>query len=116
MVRYYYGTDALRTTVEEFLREQYPDGSISATIAPDHKVDKATVVSDEETSAIVDATEAYDAMPDPAWLNQPLRGQTLIERLNRAMSWVLDARRDPNTQLIKRAPPTDWGELKCKPN
>jgi len=80
MVRYYYGTAAVRTTVEEFLREQYPDGSISATIAPDHKVDKATVVSDEETSAIIDAAEAYDAMPDPAWLTQSLRGLTLTER------------------------------------
>jgi hypothetical protein len=116
MVRYYYGASALRSSIEEFLREQYPDGSISATIAPDHKVDKATVVSDEETSAIVDATEAYDALPDPAWLNQTLRGQTLIERLNRAMGWVLETRRDPATQLIKRAHTTDWGDIKWEPN
>ena len=112
MVRYYFGTTALRSTIEEFLREQYPDGSISATIGPDFKVDKATVVSDEETSAIVDATEAFDALPDPAWLTQSLRGQTLIERLNRAMGWVLGVRRDPETQLIKRAHTTDWGDIK----
>jgi len=116
MVRYYYGASALRSSIEEFLREQYPDGSISATIAPDHKVDKATVVSDEETSAIVDATEAYDMLPDPAWLTQTLRGQTLIERLNRAMGWVLETRRDPATQLIKRAHTTDWGDIKWEPN
>jgi hypothetical protein len=116
MVRYYYGAAALRSSIEEFLREQYTDGSLSATIGPDFKVDKATVTSDEETSAIVDATEAYDAMPDPAWLNQSLRGQTLIERLNRAMNWVLDARRDPDTELIKRAHTTDWGDIKWEPN
>jgi hypothetical protein len=116
MIRYYYGAQALRSTIEEFLREQYPNGSISATIAPDHKVDKATVVSDEETSAIVDATEAYDMLPDPAWLNQTLRGQTLIERLNRAMAWVLESRRDSTTQLIKRAHTTDWGDIKWEPN
>jgi hypothetical protein len=116
MVRYYYGTDALRSTVEEFLREQYPDGSISATIAPDYKVDKATVVSDEETSAIVDATEAFDTMPDPKWLTQQLRGQTLIDRLNKAMNWVLNVRRDPDSQLIKRAHTTDWGDIKWEPN
>jgi len=96
MVRYYYGTPALRSSVEEFLREQYPDGSVSATIGPDFKVDKATVVSDEETSAIVDAVEAYDALPDPAWLNQPLRGQTLIERPNRAMGVVIGVSREPD--------------------
>jgi len=116
MVRYYYGTAALRSTIEEFLREQYPDGAISATIAPDYKVDKASVVSDEETSAIVDATEAFDAMPDPKWLTQDLRGQTLIDRLNKAMRWVLDTRRDPDTQLIKRAHTTDWGDIKWEPN
>jgi hypothetical protein len=115
MVRYYYGADALRTTAEEFLREQYPDGSISATIGPDHKVDKATVVSDEETSAIIDAIEAYDALPDPAWLVQSLRGQALIDRLNRAMSWVLDTRRDANTDLIRRGHTTDWGDIKWEP-
>jgi hypothetical protein len=116
MARYYYGAAALRSSIEEFLREQYPDGSISATIGPDFKVDKATVVSDEETSAIVDAMEVYDALPDPAWLTQTIRGQTLIERLNRAMGWVLGTRRDPQTTLIKRAHTTDWGDIKWEPN
>ena len=116
MARYYYSAAALRSTVEEFFREQYPDGDISATISPDHKVDKATVVSDEETSAILDAVEAYDAEPDPGWLTQTLRGQALIDRLNRAMSWVLDVRRDPDTRLIKRAHTTDWGDIKWEPN
>src|SRR5262249_43089601 len=116
MTRFYYGAQALRSSIEEFLRQQYTDGPISATISPDHKVDKATVVSDEETSAIIDAAEAYAAMPDPAWLNQKLNGQPLIERLNRAMTWVLTARRDPDTQLIKRAHTTDWGDIKWEPN
>jgi hypothetical protein len=116
MVRYYYGKVAMRSSVEEFLRLQYPDGSISATIGPDYKVDKATVVSDEETSAIVDAVEAYDAQPDPAWLKQNLRGQSLIERLNKAMDWVLSQRRDPELRLIKRAHTTDWGDIKWEPN
>lgn len=116
MLRYYYGAAALRSTVEEFLREQYTDGSISATVAPDFNVDKATVVSDEETSAIVCASIAYSALPDPAWLSQSLRGQPLIERLNRAMGWVLGARRDPDSRLIKRAHTTDWGDIKWEPN
>jgi hypothetical protein len=115
MARYYYSLQAQRSVVDEFLRMQYPDGSISATVAPDFKVDKATVVSDEETSTIVAAAEAFDVAPDPAWLRQELRGQMLIERLNRAMSWVLTERRDPTTQLIKRAHTTDWGDVKWEP-
>lgn len=116
MIRYYYGNRAVRSTLEEFLRLQYPDGSISATIGSDHKVDKATVVSDEETSTIVDAVLAFDAQPDPAWLKQDLRGQPLIERLNKAMAWVLTTRRDADSQLIKRAHTTDWGDIKWEPN
>ncbi|MCA1646899.1 MAG: hypothetical protein LC797_16050 [Chloroflexi bacterium] len=115
MLRYYFGTPAIRSTLEEFLRAQYDDGSISATVAPNFKVDKATVVSDEETSAIVCAVAVYDALPEPAWLTQSVRGQPLIERLNRAMGWVLGARRDPDSRLIKRAHTTDWGDIKWEP-
>jgi hypothetical protein len=116
MARYYYGAPTQRTVVEEFLRMQYPDGSISATIGPDFKVDKATVVSDEETSTIVAAVEAYDVLPDPAWLRQGIRGQSLIERLNRSMDWVMSERFDPATGLIKRAHTTDWGDVKWESN
>src|SRR5919197_1792702 len=112
MARYYYGPTTLRSTVEELLRLQYPDGSLSATVSPDYVVDKATVVSDEETSTILAAVEAYRILPDPAWLNQPLRGQPLVERLNRAMDWPLSVRRDSATRLIKRGHTTDWGDVK----
>src|SRR5260370_17601455 len=40
----------------------------------------------------------------------------LVERLNRAMGWVLGARRDPASRLIKRAHTTDWGDIKWEPN
>jgi hypothetical protein len=116
MGRFYYGLPAQRSVVEEFLRLQYPDGSISATVGPDFKVDKATVTSDEETSAILAATEAFEYSPDPAWLKLPLRNQFLIDRLNHAMEWVLAQRRDPATGLIKRAHTTDWGDIKWESN
>jgi hypothetical protein len=116
MARFYFNTPTLRSVVEEFLRLQYPDGSVSATVSPDFAVDKATVTSDEETSVILAAAEAYDASPEPAWLGRSLRGQSLVERLNRAMAWVLSARRDPETQLIKRGHTTDWGDVKWEPS
>jgi hypothetical protein len=112
MARYYFPAAALTTSVEEFLRLQYPDGAISATIAPDFKVDKATVVSDEETSLILMALEAYDAAPDPDWLRSNLRGRSVVDRLNAAMSWLLTNRWDPGTGLVKRAHTTDWGDVK----
>jgi hypothetical protein len=116
MWRYYFGANTMRSSLEEFLRMQYPDGSISATVSPSFKVDKATVVSDEETSAIIGACAAFDAIPEPAWLMQSVRGQTVVERLNRAMGWVLGVRRDPDSRLIKRAHTTDWGDIKWEPS
>lgn len=112
MARYYYNTDVLRTAVEEFCRLQYPDGAISATVSPDFKVDKASVVSDEETSLILAAAAAYAAAPESTWLDKQIAGQALVDRLNRAMNWVLTARGDPRTSLIKRAHTTDWGDVK----
>jgi len=106
---------ALRSSVEEFLRLQYPDGSISATIGPDFKVDKATVVSDEETSTIVDRHRSLRRHARPSMAQAVFARQTLIERLNAAMLWVLTQRRDPDTRLIRRAHTTDWGDIKWEP-
>ena len=72
--RYYYGAAALSSVVEEFLRLQYPDGAISATVSPDDAVDKATVTSDEETSGILAAAEAVRGLGDPGWLKQRIHG------------------------------------------
>ncbi len=114
MARYYYPRDALRTSVEEFARLQYPDGSISATIGPDLQVDKATVTSDEETSFVLSASAVYSATADTSWLTQQIAGQSMLERLNRAMSWILTARLDPATGLVKRGHTTDWGDVKIE--
>lgn len=114
MARYYQGPVTLRSSVEELLRQQYPDGSVSATIDQDFNVDKATVVSDEETSLILAAAEAFDVLPDPAWLNKDLRGTPLVERLNRSMRWLLTERLDAESGLIMRAHTTDWGDVKIE--
>ena len=112
MARYYYGLGAERSAVEEFLRLQYPDGAISATIGPDHVVDKASVTSDEETSLVLAAAEAFDVAPNRDWLLQSIRGVPLIERLENALNWLLGNRRDPATGLIERGDTTDWGDVK----
>jgi hypothetical protein len=115
IARFYFPASALRSAVEEFLRQQYPDGGISATVSPDHSVDKATTVSDEEASCILAAAEVFRVSMDAGWLRQSIRGQSVVDRLNRAMLWVLTQRRDPDTRLIKRAHTTDWGDVKWEP-
>lgn len=125
-LRYFYGDEYLRTPVEEFLRRQYGPhtrsvdghvpgaGAISAVISPQHHIDKATVVSDEEAHLINAAYVYYRTAGGPQWLRKELVGQTVIRRLNRALDWLYAHRFDSTRQLIKRGHTTDWGDIKLE--
>lgn len=117
--RYLPGSKDLVSAVEEWLRLQYADGAISATIAPDRTVDKATVVADEETSLILAAETAFDASTSTAgatWLRRDIRGRSVLRRLDDAAGWLLEQRLDADTGLIWRGHTTDWGDVKWEPS
>ncbi len=125
---YFYDEEYLRTPLEEFLRLQYGpattsvdgeipgDGAISAVIAPDGHIDKASVVSDEELHLINAAFHYYKTVGGREWLATELGGETIIRRLNRAMEWLYHHRFDHTHQLIKRGHTTDWGDVKFEPS
>lgn len=127
VLQYFYGDRYLRTPIEEFLRRQYGseaasadgdipgDGAISGVVAADGHVDKATVVSDEETHLIHAAYQYYRAVGGTEWLQKELSGNTVIARLNRALEWLYIHRFDDGYQLIKRGHTTDWGDIKFEP-
>ena len=111
----------LRTPVEELLLTQEflaadPPfrGAIAATISAGGAVDKATVVSDEETSAIHAAYVHFRATGGSDWLQSLVSGKTIITRLNEAMAYLQRERRDADTGLIWRAHTTDWGDIKLE--
>ena len=114
-------TDFLRTPVEELLLTQEflaadPPfrGAVAATISAGGAIDKATVVSDEETSLIHAAYIYFRAAGGAAWLTSLVSGKTIITRLNEAMSYLQRQRRDADTGLIWRAHTTDWGDVKLE--
>ncbi len=124
---YFYPDERLRTPIEEFLRRQYGpettsdedgyaagEGAVSAVVAPDHHVDKATAVSDEETSLIHAAYVYWRAVGGEEWLRQEINGQPVIDRLNAALEWLYAHRYDENYGLIRRAHTTDWGDVKME--
>ena len=125
---YFYPAERLKSPIEEFLRRQYSDqtasdedgvaagaGAISAVIAPDAHIDKATAVSDEETHLIHTAYVYFKTAGGSSWLAEDILGQTIISRLNQAMDWLYAHRLDNDTGLIKRAHTTDWGDVKIEP-
>lgn len=125
---FYYPGDRLGSPVEEFLRRQYDAdtrsdedglaagaGAISAVIAPDGHIDKATAVSDEETHLLHAAYVYYRTVGGEGWLRHEVRGRPVIARLNDALEWLYAHRLDGQTGLIKRAHTTDWGDVKIEP-
>lgn len=125
---FYYPADRLGSAVEEFLRRQYDAttrsdedglaagaGAISAVVAPDGHIDKATAVSDEETHLIHAAYVYYRTVGGEGWLRREIRSKPVIERLNDALEWLFEHRLDGDTGLIKRAHTTDWGDVKMEP-
>jgi hypothetical protein len=125
---YFYGEEYLRTPVEEFLRRQYDTGTesedgdvpgrgaISAVVAPDGHIDKATAVSDEEVHLIHATYQYYRIAGGTDWLQRKLGGETVLSRLNRALDWLYSHRYDATYQLIKRGHTTDWGDVKYEPS
>ena len=116
-----FAPDFLRTPVEELLLTQEflaadPPfrGAVAATISAGGEVDKATVVSDEETSLIHAAYVHFRATGGAAWLTSLISGKSIITRLNEAMSYLQRQRRDADTGLIWRAHTTDWGDVKLE--
>jgi len=127
-VSYFYGDEYLRTPVEEFLRRQYAtatssedghvpgEGAISGVIAPDHHIDKATAVSDEEVHLIHAAYQYHKTAGGADWLQKRLAGETVLSRLNDALDWLYTHRYDSTFRLIKRGHTTDWGDVKFEPS
>jgi hypothetical protein len=126
-VQYLYGDEYLRTGIEELLIRQYGpqtrsddgdngvtpgDGALPCDVAPDGKLDKTTVTSDEETTVIHAAYLYYKATGGIAWLGKNLGGQVVLTRLNAALDWLYANRLDPARRLIKRGHSTDWGDVK----
>lgn len=89
-------------------------GAISAVIGGDLAVNKATATSDDETSLIHCAYAYFRALGSVDWLRKPIREQTVLERLDRALAWLYTARLDSTSGLIRRGHTTDWGDVKAE--
>ena len=110
-----------RTPVEEFLwtqdifnRNEATRGAVAATVSPAGELDKATAVSDEETSVIEIAYQHFRMGGRVDWLGTSIGDKTVLERLNDSVEYVLRSRRDSATGMIFRAHTSDWGDVKLE--
>lgn len=131
--RYLCPRECLTSWIEEHLAHQREDGSLFDWVAAGdparfradaprvlevHRAgalvvsaDKNTSETDQESSAVHAASEAFAILGDRAWLSRPVAGQPLLARLDAALTYVLENRRDPATGLVTAAFTADWGDV-----
>ena len=106
----------MQTPVEGFLASQDRfeprNGAVAATLNIQGEVDKATVVSDEETSAVHAAFAYYRAFGGTDWLVSQVDGRRVIDRLGDALQYLWQERRWGDGSLLFRGHTTDWGDVK----
>lgn len=108
--RWYYGADHLTTWLEEHLAFQEESGSLQDWFDSRGVTDKNSVATDQETSAVQAALQASRVL-GVSWLKKPVAGRTVLERLERALEYVLEDRWDGNLGLVIRAHTIDWGDV-----
>ena len=116
VVPFFLSRDFMQTPVEGFLASQdrfeTRDGAVAATLNAQGSIDKATVVSDEETSAVHAAHAYYRSFGGADWLRSEIDGRQVIDRLGDALGYLWAKRRWNDTSLLYRGHTTDWGDVK----
>ena len=139
VARYYYTADYLTTWLEEHLSFQRDDGSLNDWIAsggasnflpgaPRAKevyrvrsktrnreiiisADKNTTEADQETSAVDAAYQIFRITGDLKWLRKNIKGDAIVNRLDRSLEYLLKARFDARHGLLSNAFTADWGDV-----
>ncbi len=104
----FYPRDTLENSVEQFLLYQGVDGEILDWVDMSGQTGKNTVETDQESSLVLAAEPI--ALSHPAWLARDINGKTILERLNMALEWVWEKKRDVKQQLITSGFTADWGD------
>lgn len=108
--RYSYPAPFLFSWIEEHLARQQADGSLFDWVDGLGRADKNTVETDQEASAIQAAYQFF-LLAGPAWLEKEIAGEKIIDRLDKALGFVFQARWENELGLIKGAHTADWGDV-----
>jgi len=109
--RFFSDKDYLHDWIELHLKEQNDDGNINDWVNFEGEVDKNTVETDQETSLIQAAYKYVSWSRDINWLNQEIKGKSVIMRLTDALNYLLNNKTDEQTGLLMGAHTIDWGDV-----
>jgi len=139
VARYYYPAEYLTTWLEEHLSFQRDDGSLNDWIASGRasnflpgaprakevyrvrntannaeiiiSADKNTTEADQETSAVDAAYQIFRITGDLRWLRKDIKGDVIVNRLDRSLEYLLKDRFDSSHGLLSNAFTADWGDV-----
>lgn len=133
ITRFGYPRAYLDSWLEEFLCHQQPSGELLDWVAsgkPGHfradaphvkevyrsgamvlAGDRNTTELDQESSAVQAAHEVVRITGDLGWLRKDVAGQPVLDRLDRALSYVWREHRHEGTGLLENAMTADWGDV-----
>lgn len=105
----YYLVDTLAGMVSLFFHHQGVGGEIVDWVDVTGKTGKNTVETDQESSLVLAAAEIAARMP--GWIEKRIDGKTVADRLEMALDWVWENRRDGKWNLITSGFTADWGDV-----
>jgi hypothetical protein len=108
--RYYYDQSFLASWLEEHLAFQNENGSLEDWIDSRGESDKNTTETDQEASAVQAAFQIFNLL-GPTWLEKPIAQVRIIDRLDKALEFVRNARWNDEFGLITGAHTADWGDV-----
>ncbi|MGJ7029959.1 hypothetical protein [Niabella hirudinis] len=82
-----------------------------SNLAPDWAAHKNTVETDQESSLVQAVKKYIDATGDRGILQEVIGGQTVLQRLEAALSYVMADRWSKEYGLVKGATTIDWGDV-----
>jgi glycogen debranching enzyme len=80
-------------------------------LVPGYIADKNTVETDQESSLVQAVFKYVAATKDDTILDESIAGETVKERLGKAMQYVLSERFDPEHGLVWGGTTIDWGDV-----
>ncbi len=104
-----YPLRALAESVELFLVHQGENGQINDWVDVSGKTGKNTVETDQESSLLLAAYEI--AKDNSQWLAKTVKGKRIFDRLELALEWVWQNRRDKKWNLVTSGFTADWGDV-----
>ena len=107
--RFFYPLSDLQGMVDRFFLTQGPEGGIQDWVDTVGRCDKNTVETDQESSLVLAAFQL--ALCDPGWLAGEVAGISRLRRLDKALDWVWQNRRDRGRGLIWSGFTADWGDV-----